>query len=91
MIRFTVTAIFVFCLASQPTYGQIITDKSKCLSQLKTVEEMNEEADIGSKLEPIVADLINVLRGYCESNNFKNADEVAHAIRGLLATEHSEG
>ena len=85
------SAVLMFAFAGHSAHAQIITDKAKCLSHLKIIEEMNEEEEIGPKLEPIVADLVKVLAGYCESGKFDNADEVANAIRGLLATEQAGG
>lgn len=90
MYKFMLLSV-ALAFSAQTASAQIIADKAKCESHLKIIEEMNEEIDVGPKIEAVVADLTEILKGYCESGNFNNADEVANAIRGLLATEHSGG
>lgn len=91
MLRFAFITAFALVFSTQGSFAEIITNKEKCNSHLKIIEEMNEEIDVGPKIEAVVADLTAILKGYCDSGNFNNADEVANAIRGLLATEHSGG
>ncbi len=87
MKRFLISGFLITSLMAVPALSAEITNEAKCLSEVEIVKELDQNSDIGDKFEPIVKDLIKVLEELCKDKTFDKAEDVAAAIRGMLATE----
>lgn len=87
MYKVPVLGLVLISLLTVPASSAPISDDAACQSKLTTVKELNDENDLGAKIQPVVDDLIGVLERLCESKAYEEAEDVAGAIRGLLATE----
>lgn len=68
-----------------PAHAIEITDEASCQSELKAIKGLDDHSDAGPKFEPIIKDLIEVLEHLCEQKDFGHADDVADALRVILA------
>ena len=87
MYKLLIMGTFLLSLTVVPVRAAEITDEAKCRSEIEIVKQMDSESDVGPKFEPIIKDMIGVLEHLCETKAFNEAEDVAAAIRGMLATE----
>lgn len=87
MKKYLFAGLLVSALGAGPAFAAEISDQTKCKSEVEIVKQLDTDSDVGPKFEPIVKDLIEVLEHLCEGKSFNDAEQVASAIRGMLATE----
>jgi hypothetical protein len=91
MNKYLFAGLLVSALVAGPGFAAEISDQTKCKSEVEIVRQLDAHSDVGPKFEPVVKDVIDVLEHLCEAKSFNDAEQVASANRGMLATEYQTG